>query len=37
MLRDGVHPDAVGDQLIADQIGPLLIQFIEDILAEQAA
>ena len=37
MLRDGVHPDAVGDQLIADQIGPLLIQFVNDLLAENAA
>jgi lysophospholipase L1-like esterase len=33
MLRDGVHPNAQGDQLMAKQIGPLLIQFIKDKLA----
>ena len=33
MLRDGVHPNAQGDQLMAKQIGPLLIQLIKDKLA----
>lgn len=33
MLRDGVHPNAQGDQLMASQIGPLLIQFVKDKLA----
>lgn len=33
MLRDGVHPDAAGDQVIADQIGPLLIGFVQDLVA----
>ncbi len=33
MLRDGVHPNAQGDQLMAKQIGPLLIQFVKDKLA----
>ncbi|KXX72996.1 Esterase TesA [Madurella mycetomatis] len=33
MLRDGIHPNAQGDQLMARQIGPLLIQFIKDKLA----
>lgn len=33
MLRDGVHPNAQGDQLMAKQIGPLLIQLVKDKLA----
>ena len=33
MLRDGVHPNAQGDQLMAKQIGPLLIQLIKDKIA----
>lgn len=37
MLRDGVHPNAQGDQLMADEIGPLLIRYVQDLLAEQAA
>ncbi|KFA74911.1 hypothetical protein S40288_11168 [Stachybotrys chartarum IBT 40288] len=31
MLEDGIHPNLQGDQFIARQIGPLLIQFIRDI------
>ena len=33
MLRDGVHPNAQGDQFMAKQISPLLIQFVKDKLA----
>jgi len=33
MLRDGVHPNAAGDQVMAKQIGPVLIQAIKDKLA----
>lgn len=34
MLRDGVHPNAQGDQLIASRIGPLLLNYINESLAE---
>lgn len=34
MLRDGVHPNAAGDQLMAKQIGPLLLKYVQDWLAE---
>ena len=37
MLRDGVHPNAAGDQVMADQIGPLLISFVNDVIAGGAA
>lgn len=37
MLRDGVHPDDVGDRLIADQIGPLLVRYVRDLIAEREA
>ncbi|PKS07191.1 hypothetical protein jhhlp_005791 [Lomentospora prolificans] len=33
MLRDGVHPNAQGDKVMADQIGPLVIQYVKDVLA----
>ncbi|KAJ9156481.1 Esterase TesA [Pleurostoma richardsiae] len=33
MLRDGVHPNTQGDQLMAKQIGPILIQLVKDKLA----
>jgi len=33
MHRDGIHPNAQGDQFVARQIGPLLIQFVKDKLA----
>jgi lysophospholipase L1-like esterase len=33
MNRDGVHPNAQGDALMAKQIGPLLINLINDKLA----
>jgi hypothetical protein len=29
---DGVHPNGQGDQFIAKQVGPKLIQFINDVL-----
>ncbi|WYZ33919.1 hypothetical protein EsH8_I_000195 [Colletotrichum jinshuiense] len=35
MNRDGVHPNEQGDQLIARQIGPLLIKYIKDLIAER--
>ena len=35
MHRDGIHPNAQGDQFMAKQIGPPLIQFIKDKLAGQ--
>lgn len=37
MLRDGVHPDAAGDQVIADQIGPLLAEFVREVIEERGA
>lgn len=33
MLRDGVHPNAAGDKVMAQQIGPVLIQLIKDKIA----
>jgi lysophospholipase L1-like esterase len=33
MNRDGVHPNAQGDALMAKQIGPILINLIKDKLA----
>ncbi|SPO04315.1 related to acetylxylan esterase [Cephalotrichum gorgonifer] len=35
MLRDGVHPNAAGDEIIASEVGPLLIQFVKDLIAER--
>ncbi|KAF6808235.1 cellulose-binding protein [Colletotrichum sojae] len=35
MLRDGVHPNEQGDQLIARQVGPLLIKYIKDLITER--
>jgi lysophospholipase L1-like esterase len=35
MHRDGNHPNAQGDQFMARQIGPLLIQFVKNKLAEK--
>ncbi|KAK4165589.1 esterase TesA [Cladorrhinum sp. PSN259] len=35
MHRDGIHPNAQGDEFMAKQIAPLLIQFVKDKLAEQ--
>ena len=29
MLRDGVHPNAQGDQVLARNIGPILVQLIK--------
>lgn len=28
---DGVHPNAAGDQFIAQQVGPKLVQFVKDV------
>jgi lysophospholipase L1-like esterase len=30
MLRDGVHPNAQGDQVMAKAIGPLVIQLVKE-------
>ncbi|KAK1635781.1 carbohydrate esterase family 3 protein [Colletotrichum phormii] len=35
MLRDGVHPNEQGDQVIARQVGPLLIKYVKDLIAER--
>ncbi|EXF79832.1 cellulose-binding protein [Colletotrichum fioriniae PJ7] len=35
MLRDGVHPNDQGDQVIARQVGPLLIKYVRDLIAER--
>lgn len=35
MLRDGVHPNDQGDRLMARQIGPLLIQAIQSVIANR--
>jgi len=35
MLRDGLHPNDEGDKLIASQVGPLLVRFVKDVLAER--
>jgi len=35
MLRsDGVHPNDLGDQFLAKQIGPKLVQVIKDVQAD---
>ncbi len=31
-LRDGVHPNAAGDQIIASKVGPLLIDFVKSMV-----
>ena len=33
MLRDGVHPNAEGDGVIASRVGPLLLNYISQSLA----
>ncbi|ROT42217.1 SGNH hydrolase [Sodiomyces alkalinus F11] len=35
MLRDGVHPNAEGDALIARQVGPILIEYVRELAAER--
>lgn len=35
MLRDGVHPNAEGDALIARQVGPILIDYVRELAAER--
>jgi lysophospholipase L1-like esterase len=32
-LRDGVHPNAAGDKILASRIGPLLLNYIGESLA----
>jgi lysophospholipase L1-like esterase len=34
MLRDGVHPNAEGDKLIASRVGPLLLDFVRQSLGQ---
>lgn len=36
MLRDGVHPNDQGDQLIAQKVGPLVVQAVQDVIAARA-
>lgn len=36
MLRDGVHPNDKGDQFIAAQVGPLVLQAVEDVIFERS-
>lgn len=36
MLSDGIHPNDQGDQLIAQQVGPLVIQAIEQVIASRS-
>lgn len=33
MLRDGIHPNDQGDQLMAQQIGPLVAQYADELIA----
>lgn len=33
MLRDGIHPNDEGDRLIAQQVGPVIIRAIEEVIA----
>lgn len=35
MNSDGTHPNETGDQLIANQIEPLLVRYVKDIMAER--
>ncbi|KAK1486085.1 cellulose-binding protein [Colletotrichum abscissum] len=35
MLRDGVHPNDQGDQIIAQKVGRLLIKYVRDLIAER--
>lgn len=35
MNRDGMHPNAAGDHLIANQVGPLLVRYVRDVIAER--
>lgn len=32
MLRDGVHPNAQGDDVIASRVGPLLLDYVSQSL-----
>lgn len=34
MLRDGVHPNADGDKVIASRVGPLLLNYISQSLTK---
>lgn len=33
-LRDGVHPSASGDKIIASRVGPLLLDFVRQSLGQ---
>lgn len=35
MNGDGMHPNETGDRLIANQIGPLLVRYVRDLIAER--
>lgn len=35
MNSDGTHPNESGDRLIANQIGPPLVTYVKDIIAER--
>jgi len=34
MLRDGVHPNLQGDELIASRVGPLLLDYVAQSLGQ---
>jgi len=33
-LRDGVHPNLAGDQIIASRVGPLLLNYVKQSLGK---
>lgn len=35
MNSDGTHPNEAGDRLIANQIGPHLVRYVKDTIAER--
>lgn len=35
MNGDGTHPNETGDRLIASQIGPRLVRYVRDLIAER--
>jgi hypothetical protein len=35
MNRDGVHPNAQGDAIIAKAVGPIMVQYVKDIIASR--
>lgn len=34
MLRDGIHPNLQGDELIASRVGPLLLDYVKQSLGQ---